>query len=361
MVARILLVTFLAFARSTLQAWQMAPIDYSAANEYVKVHYPHLHTGDYFRPSTGPSTGADEPIFNGRLGVHDDRRGRLVPASLAECGFALLKPPRAAQVDDWRDGDAVRATYLPKLRQLITDAVEQSPAHGKVSELIFWHMLVREQGAPYVGPSDAASSAVSRGPIAPMAHVDTDVNAYAGHADRLAQLVLANQVIETGRAPFAGDLVEQLSGRRFCILNAWRNADNDHPILRAPLALLATRHSEVDGPWGRFPEHLPDHTRSRWYAFPRMESEVLCFTQYDRKLGSPSELWHCALSALEEAPGSPPRRSFEVRALVLLEETLPLQLDRWLPLPHNRPVLSHYESGQFCDEQACKRKAAPPL
>ena len=50
----------------------------------------------------------------------------------------------------------------------------------------------------------------------------------------------------------------------------------------------------------------------------------------DRKLGRPSELWHCALPGLVEggegggdAAAAPPRRSFEVRALVLLEEQLP--------------------------------------
>ena len=89
-----------------------------------------------------------------------------------------------------------------------------------------------------------------------------------------------------------------------------------------------------------------------------METEVLCFTQYDRKSSRPSEIWHCALPEIAEDADAPPRRSFEVRALVIFDETLPRQVDRWRPHEHNRnrPVLTYGESGEFCDEQACKRK-----
>ena len=69
----------------------------------------------------------------------------------------------------------------------------------------------------------------------------------------------------------------------------------------APLALLASRYPAAAGELARFPEHTPDPQRSRWYTFPRMQDEVLCFTQYDRKLGRPSEIWHCALPEVVEA------------------------------------------------------------
>jgi hypothetical protein len=247
------------------QPWRTATVDYSAANEYISTPYPHLHPTDYFDgrcPST--SGAATETIFDGRKGVYDDTAGDLKPASLASCGFALLKPD-AARVSDWTDADAVRATYLPALRKLITQSVETS--HGRVSHLLFWHMLIREEDAPYVGPSDASARAVCRGPIAALAHVDTDVNAYADQPDHLARIVLANEVVESGRAPFGGDLPGLLAeGRRFCILNSWCNADNEAPIQRAPLAILAAHYRDTHTPTGgRFPEHTPDRHRSRWY------------------------------------------------------------------------------------------------
>ena len=352
-----LLLCTLSQANAALQQpWHTATVDYSAANEYVSAHYPLLNGDGYFAKRE-PSGFVREPIFNARQGIFDDASGKLAPASLATCGFGLLSPCASASVSDWTDAAAVRSQYLPELRRLIIDAVEASPEHGTVAHLIFWHMLLREEGSTYVGPADQSCVAVTTGPIAGMVHVDTDVNAYAGDAARLARIVLANEVVEEGGAPFSDDLASLLTRRRFCILNSWTNADPDGgPILRAPLALLASRYPAAAGELARFPEHTPDPQRSRWYTFPRMQDEVLCFTQYDRKLGRPSEIWHCALPEVVEAADARPRRSFEVRALVVLDEALPAPLDRWRPLEHTRPTLSHSESGEFCDEQACKRK-----
>lgn len=342
-------------ARAALQQpWHTATIDYSAANEYVSAHYPFLN--GYFAKHE-PTGFVREPIFNGRDGIFNDASGSHDQASLAACGFGLLSPCPSARILDWTDASAVRHKYLPELRRLITDEVEASPEHGKIAHMIFWHTLIREEGSPYVGPSDPLRAAVTTGPIAGMVHVDTDVNAYAGDASRLASIILANEVVDKGEAPFDGDLASLLTRQRFCILNAWTNADPaGRPIQRAPLALLASQYSAEAGNLARFPEHTPDPLRSRWYAFPRMDDEVLCFTQYDRKLGRPSEIWHCALPEVSDAADAPPRRSFEVRALVVLDETLPAGRDRWRPLEHTRPTLTHCESGEFCDEQACKRK-----
>ena len=164
------------------EVWRTATIDYSAANEYVEAHYPRWHASGYFTPSY-----SCQPIYNARHGVYDDSLGALVPASLAGCGFALLRPGTEAKVADWDDATEVRATYLPELRRLITEAVDQSQAHDKVRDIIFWHMLIRQQGSPYVGPADPSGGAVSRGPIASMAHVDTDAlccKSRAASADR---------------------------------------------------------------------------------------------------------------------------------------------------------------------------------
>ena len=88
----------------------------------------------------------------------------------------------------------------------------------------------------------------------------------------------------------------------------------------------------------------------------RARSQLLLFTQYDRQLHRPSELWHCALAGVVEAPDAPPRRSFEVRALVVLEEVLGEGQDRWRAHESNRPLLTKGESEHFCEAQARSRR-----
>ena len=78
--------------------------------------------------------------------------------------------------------------------------------------------------------------------------------------------------------------------------------------------------------------------RSRWYVFPRMTSdEVLLFTQFDRSAEYPGDTWHSALPSVAEQRAAeepaeeplPPRRSFEVRCLVVFEEMVEHGCDRF--------------------------------
>merc|ERR1719223_1053623 len=110
----------------------------------------------------------------------------------------------------WSDAGAVRSVYLPRLRAQLTAAVEGSAAHGKVAEIIFWHPVLRgesgvgqeEDGAEQEG----GEGGVVRSGYVSLAHVDTDVNAYAEQpAAALAQLVLNNAVTEPGRRDVARD------------------------------------------------------------------------------------------------------------------------------------------------------------
>ena len=194
-----------------------------------------------------------------------------------------------------------------------------------------------------------------------MVHVDTDVNGYAGDAEALSRLVLSNQILagsggkQRGTSASIDSLAAKLAaGHRFLILNAWRSADaSGRPVGRAPLALLSSRYVEAAG---RFPQHRPDARSSRWYAFPSMaDKEVLLFTQYDRKLSRHSELWHCALPDVVESEDAPPRRSLEVRVLVVLDQVLAPHEDRWKALDAIRPMLTFEESCEFCEEQARAR------
>mmetsp|Transcript_4946 Transcript_4946/g.20226 ORF Transcript_4946/g.20226 Transcript_4946/m.20226 type:complete len:162 (+) Transcript_4946:1699-2184(+) len=143
------------------------------------------------------------------------------------------------------------------------------------------------------------------------------------------------------------------AGRRFAVLNAWRNVDAASPVRRAPLALFATRY-DTEG--ACFPRAAPDPATSLWYAFPRMTAhEVLLFKQYDRDAARPADLWHCALPGVVD-DDAPPRRSFELRVFVLFSEDVPPERDRLAAGRHApRAALSREESECFCGEQAAAR------
>jgi len=193
---------------------------------------------------------------------------------------------------------------------------------------------------------------------------------------------------------------------RFVLLNIWRPLVPVHDA-RSPLGILATRYPQqrrwdrnsignsIDGmrEWvgeeeeegtGNsccFPRR-PCMQRSRWYTFPSMQSnECLIFKQFDRRTDMPSDLRHSALIGLERIPyaipqesanqPSPnpgrshstlplqppdgiPRRSFDIKALVLIEEAVDVENDRL----HEAftPRLTLEESGEFCDCQSKKNR-----
>jgi hypothetical protein len=78
-----------------------------------------------------------------------------------------------------------------------------------------------------------------------------------------------------------------------------------------------------------------------------------------------SDIWHCALTVhrlLVDEEGTTnksnqqtrqpnvPRKSFDIKAMVVLKETVPSNLDRFQAA--TRPLLTWEESGVFCNAQA---------
>merc|ERR1719491_2613077 len=100
--------------------------------------------------------------------------------------------------------------------------------------------------------------------------------------------------------------------------------------MNSPLAILYTKYLAR---LGSFPQDAPDPIRSLWYTYPSMtKDECLLFLQYDRLLSQPSDLWHCALPSVgvgskDRGCGGGgqdhgiPRRSFDIRALVVFRES----------------------------------------
>ena len=247
-----------------------------------------------------------------------------------------------------------------------------------MSDVYFWCPTVRRldsQPTPR-GDADRDNNTTTAPPLANYAatvHIDTDVNAYASMAD-LIQVVAKNRFPGTS-VPVA-PIVQALEhdGRRFAIINAWRNIGST-PVQRAPLALRPTRYIQ---PNAAFPHGTPDWTRSHWYTIPEMKphgSELLLFAQYDRDAAVPSDLWHCALSSVNDTGSSrtggsfsfsdqdndgalpqppPPRESFDVRCLVVFHEKVPEDRDRWSRRSPSK--MNFQESQTFCSEQAERRR-----
>ena len=374
-----------------------AEVDYSAADEYVRAHYG-------FRrrvkdPADVGSSGGDGVYFEssgralesvcdarggvvarGALGLGRDRDRE--PPSLDRCGFELVSDPISAASGEaavgWTNAGRVGSLWLPTLRDHITSALGVGDGNdegaGKITHVVFWHPMVRgtECEMSDVGGGEGSRSTIPTAPVAGLVHIDTDIGAH--DPEGIIRLVERNHVAAGGETtePFPREeLIEAIrSGRRFAVINAWKNIDPlGQTVRHAPMALLLPHYREEeggckfekDGETGMsqkrpcFPDATPDPKLSQWYTFPNISvDECLLFKQYDRILDRTSDLWHCALSSIVE-DGAPPRLSFDIRALVIFEDTVPPIADRYGP-DRLRPLISLEESGCFCDVQAQARQ-----
>jgi hypothetical protein len=152
------------------------------------------------------------------------------------------------------------------------------------------------------------------------------------------------------------------AGRRFALVNVWKNVDPTHePVQCMPLGLLRPVYNTNDHQKAAFPDVAPCLEESRWYIFPKMRTdEILFFSQYDRDVRMPSDVWHCAFNV----PSRPDpsfaslRTSFDIRCLVLFADDedditgiVPDKYDRFRP-SRTKAQLTQSESAKFCARQA---------
>jgi len=338
--------------------WREVEIDYSAANEYVDAHYgenspssPYFHrcVTDSSSDLSSTSNRVVEPIFDARKGIYDHDLEGYRTASLPLCGFSLLNLP--SDVTDWNAIDQIQHVYLQELEVCIPSIFP-----GKQTRHVeFWNPMLR--GEDYTIQRDYDDTSMSTSNVASTVHIDTDIGAFES-LDEIVGMVENNRVATRtgGTDDFSRvDIIDSISnGHRFAIVNFWRNID-PRPVESAPLAILYTKYqssSMVATKRGSFPKYAPDPTRSLWYTYPSMtKDECLFFLQYDRLLSQPSDLWHCALS---NQSSKVPRRSFDIRALIVFDEKVPREIDRF-SVDRPRPILSLEESGCFCEDQAASR------
>eukprot|EP00977_Amphora_coffeiformis_P014677 scaffold4162_cov162-Amphora_coffeaeformis.AAC.10 len=310
-----------------------AQIDYTGANEYTEAHYG---ISDYFVGRHKVGDKVVEPILDARAGVID-LDGSVKEPSIELCGFQLVNT--ATGVTKWEDLDQIRDTYLPQVKSILEDRIY---AGSKIRHIIFWNAVRRGERLEQTRPEDPSLTPTAN--FAAFPHIDTDVNAYSD-ASQLVDLLEKNCLEGFDRE----DVVNSLEkGRRFCIVNAWKNIA-DQPVARAPLALFATRYKSG---WA-FPDSKPDMNTSKWYVYSNMTvGEILFFCQYDRDVKLPSDVWHCALTG----HGTGSRDSFDLRIFVIFDEVVPRERDRFSE-DRMRCLLDQEGSGCFCNEQEERRKA----
>lgn len=350
---------FLSKSHGLSHYYRQSNIDYSAVNEYIEAHYG---TVDYFEPSAAEG----EPIYNARNGVFWS--GEWKKAILDECGFELCRLPSketgikeamsrtkaktASNPSSLNNGGAIQQSkhhenyHLPELRILLEHAFGPS-----LERVVFWHPMVRGTNIEMDRSADQRSA-----PPAALVHIDTDIGAY--DMEDLTQLIQKNSIkgdtVDDSNDEEAGNWAESVrSGKRFVIVNAWRNIHpTAEPVRRAPLALCLPIYQS---PHNYFPRSQAESYK--WYTFPEMTTEeVLLFKQYDRRVDRVSDLWHCALlDVADSKQGGVHRKSLDLRALCILDEELSDDLDRYGE-QRQRALLSLQESECFCHEQGLQRQ-----
>mmetsp|Transcript_34198 Transcript_34198/g.82336 ORF Transcript_34198/g.82336 Transcript_34198/m.82336 type:complete len:496 (-) Transcript_34198:274-1761(-) len=385
-----------------------AMIDYSMAEEYVLEHYqiPRYFCGG--RVGGGPNRDESfgsaldkcdsellpskrrEDVFDARKGVlyHQDGEKKIAAPRLDECGFELKHSP--TRVSNFRNLTELKHVYEPELNKLIHEALglkssndDNDDGDDDVLAIHFWHPVFRGEEIALEPRTDEESAS---SPIASMAHIDTDVGAYeptgvCNLVDKNRLLPLSTDQIDKAGESTTNSIYDELlelcqheDRYRVILFNIWRPLA---PVFSAPLGIFATQYedstkAQSDGiagagdttshPSPMFPTSVPDFDTSRWYIYDQMQpDECLIFKQYDRRTDKMSDLWHCALTIDYDDSDSdhrqhkdarlppPPRRSFDIKAMVILKETVPKNLDRFeLSVS---PRLNLEESGEFCNSQ----------
>lgn len=217
------------------------------------------------------------------------RNARLLPAlpMLDAHGFTLQRH-RTRDVD-FHDDAAVEREYRPQVADLLARLT------GAEEVIVFDHTV----------RIDAAHDSIRR----PARHVHNDYTA-ASAIQRIIDLV-------------GGDAAVPRLRKRFVQLNFWRPLDV--PAVSAPLAVLDAR-SIAEGELVKadivFPDrkgqiyelvHSPAH---RWFYFPDMTpDEALIIKGYDSDPGAVARRApHTAFDNPHALPGTPPRKSVELRA-----------------------------------------------
>ena len=350
--------------------WERTFVDYTAANEYISVHYG---IDNYFAAIQTPETEVD--VRNARKGIYDFDQQKYVPPKLSNCGFQLISKKSQhnnhdAKEDyaelntstiDWNNPKDVTEQYISSyLRKRVVPS-----CFDEKQEILccaFWNPTVRGEDLPM--STDRMTNVTKTAPVAATVHIDMDVNACANTSELVNLLLGDKNRVHEDEAGVNFDanqfirLIDQ--GHRFVLLNIWQTILPE-PVQRSPLGLLSMNYQKSKAGAPAFPDAPPDLQKSLWYCFPEMAShECLVFKQYDRDASFASDVWHCGLSSIQTRTttvSQPKRKNFDVRAFVILKEQVGKTTnDRFAPT-RRKSELTLSDSECFCAEQARRREA----
>jgi len=347
---------------SQQQFWKRAFVDYSAANEYISVHYG---MDNYFATQS-----AEVGIRNARDGVYNFEKQAFLPPKLSNCGFEIISKGHYDQFSrrddfaermgiDWNDPNDVTKKYISGyLREVVIPSCLDDDE--EILCCAFWNPTLRGEELPMT-TRELMANVTKTAPVAETVHIDMDVNACTNSSELVHFLLNdKNRVHEEVNHNYPGfdanQFIEYIDlGHRFLLLNFWQSI-GEEPVQSAPLGLLSVKYQSTASE--AFPDAIPHPDKSNWYSFPEMTNEeCLVFKQYDRDVSYASDIWHCGLSSIVPKNAAPKRRNFDVRAFVILKEQVQETTnDRFAP-SRRKSKLTRDESECFCTEQAKRREA----
>jgi hypothetical protein len=223
------------------------------------------------------------------------RDARALPeaASLDREGFELVEHPSAMR--DFYDAEQVRSLYYPEVESLLRSVT------GATKIVIFDHTL--RAGSP--------EQRKQKGVQEPVRSVHNDYTARSG-LRRVGDHLEAEEAADRLRS-------------RHAIVNVWRAIRG--PIEEAPLAVCDAQSVEPEDLVATdliYPDRIGEvysvhyNAAHRWYYYPAMRGdEALLIKTYDSaEDGRARFSAHSAFDDPTSRPGSAPRESIEVRALV---------------------------------------------
>lgn len=213
-------------------------------------------------------------------------------------------------VHNFKDDDEVKALYYPEVEALIKKST------GAERVLIFDH-TVRDTAA-------GSSLNVKMGSAAaPVERVHTDYSDSSG-PERIRTLTESGGY--TGLQLSEAEKEDILS-RQFCIVNVWRNI-NEEPVQSKPLAVLdpaGLERSDFLTYEMQYAERkgenyaLRYNQKHNWYFFPLMrKEECLVFKTWESRTDRPRYCFHTAFRDIVEPNDAPPRASIEVRTIAIM-------------------------------------------
>jgi hypothetical protein len=239
---------------------------------------------------------------------------------------------------DFMNTDHVIDHYYPECEHLLKNVLGQD----KVAEVKAFDHNIRINTNSFGPELKGGGGSKAQVPLA-MVHGDyTNVSAPRRIQD-LAQPPKANDVLKRRlgeQSLLQPNMAEEaMQGkRRFAIINVWRNIDKNNPVLEFPLACLdASCVSQTDFKVLKIhyldrvgQNYFLSHSKSHdWYYFPLMTNrEALLIKTWDSKGTFPwtedhektslsTLAFHTAFADPSSPLDSPPRKSIEVRCVVI--------------------------------------------